>query len=86
VNALVSNRRDSDFGSQYSLPTDSNPYRGGSLERGINQRSQPTRGGLNNSSLTHDHSSKQETIDANTKSKQVKPNVAESYSSSSDTD
>jgi hypothetical protein len=84
MNALVGNRRDSEFGSQYSLPTDSNPYRGGSLERANNQRSQSTRGGLQNSSITHDYSSKQGTIGASTKGKQVTPNVAESFSSSSD--
>jgi len=86
--ALPDHRRDAEFGSRYSLPADSNAYRGGSLERGDHRRSQPARGGLHNSSPIHEHSSKHgTTTSASNKSKTVKPNVAESYSSTtSDSD
>jgi hypothetical protein len=38
MSALTHYRHDSQFGSHISLPTDSNPYRGGSLDRGNNQK------------------------------------------------
>ena len=91
MSALPDHRRDGDFGSRYSLPTD-NAYRGGSLERGDSRKSQPTRGGLHNSSPAHEHSSRHGTTTTTTasvtnKGKTAKPNVAESYSSdSSDSD
>jgi hypothetical protein len=88
MSALPDHRR-AEFGSRYSLPADNNAYRGGSLERGDYRKSQPTRGGLHNSSPAHEHSSKHgtTTTSATNKSKTVKPNVAESYSSgSSDSD
>ena len=92
MSALPDHRRDNEFGSRYSLPVDSNPYRGGSLERGEHRKSQPTRGSLHNSSPTHGHSSKHGTTTTTTtstsnKNKTAKPNVAESYSSdTSDSD
>jgi hypothetical protein len=82
MGALPDHRRDAEFGSRYSLPADTNAYRGGSLERGDYRKSQPTRGGLHNSSPIHEHSSKHGTTkSATNKGKTVKPNVAESYSS-----
>lgn len=86
MSALPDRRNDPEFGSRYSLPADSHNYRGGSLERGDHRKSHTTRGsGLHNSSPIHEHSSKRGS--ANNKTKTVKPNVAESYSSdSSDSD
>jgi hypothetical protein len=81
TSALPDHRRDAEFGSRYSLPGDSNAYRGGSLERGDYRKSQPARGGLQNSSPAHEHSSKHGTTSTTNKNKTVKPNVAESYSS-----
>jgi len=89
MGALPDHRRDAEFGSRYSLPADSTPYRGASLERGDHRRSQTSaRGGLPNSSPIHEHTSKRgTTTNTSNKSKTVKPNVAESYSSnSSDSD
>ena len=88
MSALPDHRRDGEFGSRYSLPAESNAYRGGSLERGDYRRGQPGRGAHHNSSPSHEHSSKHGTSTSTTnKSKTVKPNVAESYSSnSSDSD
>ncbi len=90
MGALPDHRRDAEFGSRYSLPVDSNSYRGGSLERGDYRKSQPARGSHHHSSPTHAHSSKHGTTTTTTttsKNKTVKPNVAESYSSdTSDSD
>jgi hypothetical protein len=89
MSALPDHRHDAEFGSRYSLPADSHAYRGNSLERGDHRKPQPARGsGLHNSSPIHEHSSRRgATTSASNKSKTVKPNVAESFSSnSSDTD
>jgi len=90
MGALPDHRRDAEFGSRYSLPVDSNAYRGSSLERGDYRKSQPARGSHHHSSPTHGHSSKHGTTTTTTttsKNKTVKPNVAESYSSdTSDSD
>jgi hypothetical protein len=87
MSALPDHRRDAEFGSRYSLPAETNAYRGGSLERGDYRKSQPARGGLHNASPTHEHSSKHGTTTSTTnKGKTAKSNV-ESYSSnSSDSD
>ena len=84
MGALPDHRRDAEFGSRYSLPADSHAYRGNSLERDSRKSQPSTRGGLQNSSPIHEHTSKRGTSN---KGKTVKPNVAESYSSnSSDSD
>lgn len=87
MSALPDRRNDPEFGSRYSLPADSHTYRGGSLERGDQRKSQTTRGGPRNASPIQEHSSKRGTTSSSNKSKTAKPNVAESYSSdSSDSD
>jgi hypothetical protein len=83
TSALPDHRRDAEFGSRYSLPADTNAYRGGSLERGDNRKPQPSRGGAHNSSPIHERSSKHGTTSTTNKSKTVKPNVAESVSTTS---
>ncbi len=80
MTALTDRHDDPEFSSNYSLPATNNPY------RDTKQKSQPTQSGSHNSSLTHEHSSKQGTLGASAKSKPVKPNVVESFSSSSDSD
>ena len=87
MSALPDRRNDPEFGSRYSLPADSHGYRGGSLERGDQRKSQTNRGSVRNSSPIHEHSSKRGTTNSSNKNKTAKPNVAESYSSdSSDSD
>ena len=75
MSVLNDNRRDSEFGSNSSLPTGYNPY------RGVTQKSQSMRNTSHTSSLPHDHSSK-----PGSKGKPVQPNLVQSFSSSSDTD
>ncbi|CAF2702538.1 unnamed protein product [Rotaria sp. Silwood2] len=85
--ALPDHRRDDELGSTHSLPADSRAHRGGSFEHDDYRRSHATRGGIHNSSSTNEHSSKQGATSSTTKKNTtVKPNVAESYSSDSDTD
>jgi hypothetical protein len=86
MTVLTGHHRDSEFGSHSSLPSATNPYQGGSLERGTTQRSQPTRSGYQSNTLPQYQSSKQGTTGANTNKKPAKPDVAESFSSSSDSD
>jgi hypothetical protein len=86
MSALTDPRHDSQLGSHSRLPADNNSYRGGSLERGNKQKSQPTHSGLQNTSLTQDHSSKQGTRGATSTSRFAKSNDLESFSSSSHSD
>ena len=80
MSALPDHRRDAEFGSRHSLPTESNAYRGGAVERSEHRKSQAPRAAGRSASPIH--SSKN-----SNKNKAVKPTVAESYSSdSSDSD
>ncbi|CAF0816884.1 unnamed protein product [Adineta steineri] len=80
MSALPDHRHDSEFGSRYSLP----PTNTSSLERNDHRKSHSSRNVPQNASPTHGHSSKHSTTNKN---KAVKPNVAESFSSTtSDSD
>jgi len=81
MSALPDHRRDTEFGSRYSLPADAHGY-------GDQRKSQTTRAGLHNSSPLHERSSKHGSVpNVNSKGKAVKPNVVDSLSSeTSDSD
>ncbi|CAF0806237.1 unnamed protein product [Adineta steineri] len=79
MSVLPNHRHNSEFGSHYSLPVDSNPYRNNS------RKSQPTtQGGLHNSGSTHDHSSKHTTVAKKTSGKTNRNESSSSNSSDSD--